>query len=190
MREKDEDGYALRPNRTAAKRDINSLRTVAEMLVDLPVGKFEKLKLDPDLTTAINASRQMQKSALQRQIRFIIGIMKNYEQDDILKIQQQYEIMMLPIKKENTALHRLEDWRDKLIKGDNELLEKLVSQYGADRQYLRQLVRNINKELKKQEADDKGSDDADKGDKKRMPKTARVLFKHLQELIVEKGEVI
>lgn len=187
MKEKilDEDGYSIRPNKTQIKKDIESLRTLAEILVELPVGKFEKLSVDKELAVAVVAARKMKKSAMQRQLRFIIGILKNYEDNDVLKIQRQYEMMMLPQQQENKALHQLEEWRDKLIAGDNALINKMVEEYDADRQYLRQLIRNINKEQKQQDVKD--NTPIEMGDKKRLPKTARVLFKYLQELSINKG---
>ena len=182
MKEKiiDEDGYTVRPNKTQIKKEIASLRTLAETLVELPVSKFEKISVDNELGSAVAAARKMKKGVLQRQLRFIVGIMKNYDEADVLKIQRQHEIMLLPQQQDNDALHQLEAWRDKLIAGDNDLLNRLVDDYDADRQYLRQLVRNINKEQKQQSTEDNAPTEL--GHKKRLPKTARMLFKYLQEV--------
>lgn len=183
----DEDGYSVRPNKTQIKKEIASLRTLAETLVELPVGKFDQLPIDQNLTAAIVAARKMKKGALQRQLRFIIGIMKNYDTEDVLRIQRQYDMLMLPQQQESRALHQLEEWRDKLIAGDQDLMNRVVDEYNADRQYLRQLLRNIDKEQKQQDAKDNTT--VTPGNKKRLPKTARVLFKYLQELMVNQGTV-
>ena len=64
-------------------------------------------------------------------------------------------------------LHRLEKWRNELIAGDNEALEEVFAAFpNADRQHLRQLVRNAQKE-----------EEAGK-----PPKSSRELFRYLRGL--------
>ena len=65
------------------------------------------------------------------------------------------------------AFHRLEQWRDQLLAGDNAVLDTLLNEFDVvDFQYLRQLVRNAAKEKKNN----------------KPPKSARLLFQYLKEL--------
>ena len=178
-KEIDEDGYVVRPNKTQIKKDIAELRKLAEQLIALANNKLEQLSLDAELLAAVNAARKMKKAALQRQLRYITGIMKAKPETDISKIQKQYDILLLPQQQTNDSLHQLESWRERLIAGDNDLLNELVENYQADRQYLRQLLRNIHKEQQTE-----AETDIEKGQAQRLPKTARVLFKYLQELLI------
>jgi len=105
--------------------------------------------------------------SVQRQLRFISGIMPEEDVDTILI---QLKQIALPQQQEVETLHQVEQWRDKLIAGDNALINNLLQQFGnADRQHLRQLVRNANKEAQ--------------GNK--PPKASRLLFKYLKELYDE-----
>jgi ribosome-associated protein len=62
---------------------------------------------------------------------------------------------------------RLEQWRDRLLTGDEEVLNELASHFPqADRQHLRQLVRNAAREREQH----------------KPPKSARALFQYLSEL--------
>lgn len=181
MKDIDEDGYVVRPNKTLIKQEIAEYRTLTEQLIELPSSKLDRISLRDELLAAVLAGRKMKKSALQRQLRYITGILKGYDDEEIAKIQKQYEVLMLPQQQANASLHQLESWRDRLIIGDEELLNDLVKQYGADRQHMRQLLRNIQKEQKQQLVKE---GEPEKGEALRSPKTARVLFKYLQELLI------
>ena len=65
------------------------------------------------------------------------------------------------------AFHRIENWRDRLVSGDDDLMEELLRNYpSADRQRLGQLVRSARKEKQNN----------------RPPKSARNLFRYLKDL--------
>jgi len=72
-----------------------------------------------------------------------------------------------PSKQQTAELHQLEQWRDRLIDGDEKLLTELIDQFPViDRQQIRQLVRNAGTEQKRN----------------KPPKSARLLFKYLSEI--------
>jgi ribosome-associated protein len=61
----------------------------------------------------------------------------------------------------------IETWRDDLINGKDTPIDEIMEKYsGADRQKLRQLVRNARKEL----------------NQKRPPKSSRKLFRYIKKL--------
>ena len=67
-------------------------------------------------------------------------------------------------------MHHIERWRDRLLEEGDTALELLLEEYPlADRQYLRQSIRNAKKEMQAN----------------KPPKTARGLFKYLRELLGE-----
>jgi len=109
-------------------------------------------------------AKRVKKAALQRQLRFIASIMT---EEDVKTIQLEIRQLALPQEQEVKAFHQVEDWRDRLIAGDDDLMNELVNQFDrVDRQQLRQLVRNANKEAQNS----------------KPPKSSRLLFKCLQEL--------
>ena len=156
--------YSIRPNKTQLKRDMKELHDLGRALVELPVTKFDQVTLTERMFESVMLAKKLKKAALQRQLRYISGIMG---EENIEEIQHQLKQIALPHQQDVEAFHELEEWRDKLIAGDNDLMNEIVTQFGsADRQHLRQLVRNANKEAKQD----------------KPPKSSRLLFKYLKEL--------
>jgi len=154
--------YSERPNKTQLKRDMKALHDLGSALVELAPSRFDEVTLSTRMYDAVFIAKKLKKAALQRQLRFISGIMI---EEDVETIQLQLRQIALPQQQETEAFHELEKWRDKLIAGDNDLMNELVSTLNADRQHLRQLVRNANKELQQN----------------KPPKSSRLLFKYLKE---------
>lgn len=156
--------YSERPNKAALKREMKALHDLGRELVELPVNKFEHVTLSERVLEAIMLAKKLKKAALQRQLRYISGIMS---EEDIETIQIQLKQLALPQQQEVEAFHEVEKWRDRLIAGDNNLMNELVEQFvNADRQHLRQLVRNADKEAQQN----------------KPPKSSRLLFKYLKDL--------
>ncbi len=155
--------YKERPNKTALKREMKALHELGQKLVELPASKLDKITLSERMLDAVSLAKKLKKSALQRQLRYISGIIS---EEDIDTIQSQLQQLALPHQQEVEAFHKIEEWRDQLIKGDNELINELVETLDADRQHLRQLVRNANKEASQN----------------KPPKASRLLFKYLKDL--------
>lgn len=161
--------YKERPNKTKIKREMKELHELGRKLVELPMSKFEQITLSDNMSDAILLAKKLKKSALQRQLRFISSIMTH---EDTETIYTELKQLTLPQEQEVEAFHEIEQWRDKLIGGDNDLMNELITQFDvADRQYLRQLVRNANKEAQQS----------------KPPKSSRLLFKYLKELRDEVG---
>jgi len=156
--------YKERPNKTQLKRDMKVLHDLGRELVELAPSKFNEVSLSERMYDAVFAAKKLKKSALQRQLRYISGIMS---EEDIETIQIQLKQLALPHQQDVEAFHEIEEWRDKLIAGDNNLMNELIEQFAsADRQHLRQLVRNASKEAQLN----------------KPPKSSRLLFKYLKEL--------
>ena len=155
--------YSERPNKTQLKRDMKVLHNLGRALVELAPSRFEEVTLSSRMYDAVFMAKKLKKAALQRQLRFISGIMS---EEDVETIQRQLKKIALPHQQETEEFHALEAWRDKLIAGDNDLMNELITTLNADRQHLRQLVRNASKETQ-----------LDK-----PPKSSRILFKYLKEL--------
>ena len=159
------EAYKERPNKTQLKREMKALHDLGRELVEMPMSKFEKVSLSERMIDAMMLAKKVKKAALQRQLRFIASIMS---EEDVKTIQLEIKQLALPQEQEVEAFHKVEQWRDKLIEGDNDLMNELVSQFeNTDRQYLRQLIRNANKEAQNN----------------KPPKSSRLLFKVLKELM-------
>ncbi len=155
--------YSIRPNKAELKREMKVLHDLGRALVELAPSKFDEVTLSTRMYDAVFVAKKLKKAALQRQLRFISGIMS---EEDVKTIQLQLKQIAMPHQQETEEFHEIEQWRDKLIAGDNDLSNELVNTLNADRQHLRQLIRNANKEAQLN----------------KPPKASRILFKYLKEL--------
>ncbi len=156
--------YAIRPNKTQLKREIKVLNSLGKELIAMPAASLKKVPLSDKMREAIDDGRRFSRGALQRQLRRIASLMQH---EDVEAIQQELTRQKQPTKQQTAELHQLEQWRDRLIEGDEKLLTTLIDQFPLiDRQFIRQLVRNAALERKKE----------------KPPKSARALFKYLSEL--------
>ncbi len=156
--------YKERPNKTQLKRDMKENHDLGRDLVELANSRLGEVTLSDRMLEAVMLAKRLKKAALQRQLRYISGIMP---EEDTQHIRLQLKKIALPLQQETEAFHEIEQWRDRLIAGDNDLINELLNQFQqADRQQLNQLVRNANKEVKLN----------------KPPKSSRLLFKYLQAL--------
>ena len=159
-----EENYAIRPNKTQLKREIKVLNQLGKELIKLPDSALKKVPMSDTMRRAIWDGQKFQKGALQRQLRRIAALIQH---EDIDAIQLELQRQKAPSKAQTAEMHQLEQWRDRLIAGDDKLLTKLIDQFPViDRQHIRQLTRNAGQEAKRE----------------KPPKSARLLFKYLSEI--------
>jgi ribosome-associated protein len=151
-------------SKSQIKREMQALHELGQRLVEAPGAKLAKVTLPEELLEAVRAAKRFRREALRRQLQYIAGLMRKVDAD---AIRDALDRLDRPHQKEVQAFHEIEGWRDGLISGDSALLTELLDRFAtADSQYLRQLVRNAQKE----HANNK------------TPKSARLLFQYLSEL--------
>lgn len=153
-------------SKSQVKREMHALQELGSALVKLSSDQFKKLTLPEKLHDAVSEARNIhQHGALKRQLQYIGRLMREV---DAAPIQAQLDVLLGNSRQATQTLHRIEQWRDQLLGEGEQALEDLLQQYPhADRQYLRQLLRNANKESQNN----------------KPPKSARSLFRYLRELI-------
>ena len=162
-----ESQYAVRPNKTQLKREIRVLNDLGKQLIALPAGSLAKMPITEKMRDAIKDAQRFSRGALQRQLRRIGNLM---QLEDVPAIELELKKLLQPTKQQTLELHQLEQWRDRLIVGDDKLLNELFEKFeDVDGQYLRQTIRNAQKEKKLEKA----------------PKSARLLFKYLSQLMAQ-----
>ncbi|CAA6803349.1 MAG: FIG138315: Putative alpha helix protein [uncultured Thiotrichaceae bacterium] len=162
----DEDGYAIRKNKTALKRDLIELREMAKEIMTLNEEQIRNLPMDERLQNECVYGKRMRKEALRRQLIFLERLMNKEEDTDA--IRQALDDLKRPKQAEVALFHQLEVWRDKLLNNDAALLEELLEKYPVlERQSLRQFLRNAEKEKAQN----------------KPPKSSRALFKYLRSNI-------
>jgi ribosome-associated protein len=151
MREHDdefpEDQDDDSPSRSQRRRDALAVFELAERLVALTDAQLAQLSLDEDLHDEVEKTRRVtQQIARKRQIQYLAKIMRRREAE-LPAIRAQLDHDRQLARRETAELHRLEEWRDRLIDDGDDALNELLQQFpSADRQHLRQLARQARTE--------------------------------------------
>lgn len=167
----EDDDFDNAPSRSQVKREMEALQDLGEELILLSVDTLKKFDLPEQLLTALlDAKKITSNGAIRRQRQYIGKLMRSIDPEPILA---QINIL----KGENDAhtawLHRLERWRDRLIKDDSALADLMDDYTVDDVQTLRQAVRNARRE----QAEGK------------PPKAYRQIFQILKTVIAGPGAV-
>ena len=155
-------------SKSQRKRDADAAQKLGKDILALSHDAQKSIDLPENLSNALDEARRIKKnSALKRQLQYIGKLMRHI---DLEPIQEQYNKLINHYGKDIKELHRLEEWRDRLLAEGDKALEDLLNEApNADRQHLRQLIRQSAKETKL----------------KKPPKSAREIFKHLKTLFAE-----
>lgn len=138
-----EDDY---PSKSQLKRESEALQALGEELVNLKPSELAKVPLDEELADAIDLAHKLQskREAKRRHLQFIGRLMRSR---DITEIEQALDVIRSRHAAGNARMHKLETLREKLIAGGDEAINALLAEHrDLDRQKLRQLVRQANKE--------------------------------------------
>jgi len=164
-----EDEWEDEKSKSQVKRELLALKELGKELLKLPIKDLDKLNLSERLYEALVKAQGMQKGALKRQIGTVGGLMVH---EDYEEIKQSLDKIRQEHNGQVKQFHQLEQWRDELLAGDNEVMTVLRNQFDAfDMQHVRQLVRNANKETAAE----------------KPPKSSRILFKYLQQCQAEQA---
>jgi ribosome-associated protein len=162
-----EDEFEDEKSKSQIKRELLELKALGRTLISLPVKDLDKLVLPERLYESVVKAQSMSHGALKRETGFIGRLIADEDHEtiaaNVAKLKQAHQ-------GEVKQFHELEQWRDNLLSGNNDVMTMLHQQLESfDGQYVRQLVRNAAKEAKLNKS----------------PKSARLLFKYLQTCQVE-----
>jgi ribosome-associated protein len=155
----------IEKSRTQLKKEAAALQRIGERLVALSDDQLKRMALPKALMEAIAFIRGVTShGARRRQLQYIGTLMRSVD-------VQPIETALLEIEqgsyRQAQAFQRIESWRDRLVAGDDQLLDEILQSHPqADRQRLGQLVRSARK---------KNTGDA-------APNSARNLFRYLKTL--------
>ncbi len=164
--------YAVRPNKTQIKKELAVLFALSEELSELSAAQVKSLELPDNIHKAVmEVSGMPHKGARKRLLKFITGQLNKIDIEPVLEKLARMKNKSAHAVREH---HIVERWRDRLISGSNNALtEFLNEQPDADRQQLRQLLRNIQKET------EAGT----------PPKSSRLLYRYLKGVFKIEGEL-
>ncbi|NQZ33193.1 MAG: DUF615 domain-containing protein [Oceanospirillaceae bacterium] len=153
-------------SKSSLKRDADALQKLGAKLIDLKPNQLAGVEMDETLRDAIEEAKRLKprSGAMKRHFQYI-GRLMRFEDPDAIELA--INGCDMEHEEYNKVFHRLERWRDRLLANDEGMLDVILSEYPqTDMQYLRQLIRNTQKEIATA----------------KPPLTAKKLFKYLREL--------
>jgi len=172
MRGRDDDtGEYLGPSRSEQRRAALDVLALAQQLVALSPAQLAKLPIPEDLLPHIRETQRITSHvAHKRQLAFLAKQMRREDDATLDAIRDALDAGGEAGRRETALLHRVEGWRDRLLAdGDLALADLLVEHPDANRQHLRQLLRNATEER----------------NRNKPPHAARELFRELRQLLEE-----
>lgn len=162
--EEEEDEEIIWVSKSEIKRDAEELKRLGAELVDLGKNALDKIPLDERLRAEIELAQRIKKEGRRRQLQLIGKIMRSM---DVEPIRQALDKLKNRHNQQVALFHKLEMLRDRLIEQGDDAMTDVIALYPqADRQQLRSMIRNAQKEKA--------------GNK--PPKSARQIFQYLREL--------
>ncbi|MBC7989644.1 MAG: ribosome-associated protein [Luteimonas sp.] len=177
MRGRDEDtGEFLAPSRSQQRREALDVLALGQQLAALSAAQLAKLPIPEDLLPHIEDTQRITSHvAHKRQLAFLAKQMRRIDDETLAAIRDALDAGGEAARRETAELHRVEAWRERLMNdGDTALAELLAEHPSADRQRLRQLVRNA----------------GDEKAKNKPPHSYRELFRELRELLAQSEDGI
>ncbi|MDH5184842.1 MAG: DUF615 domain-containing protein [Gammaproteobacteria bacterium] len=153
-------------SRSEIKRDLKALQDLAKELIELKDQQLAKLPLNDIVLAAIVESRRItQHIARKRHLKYVTKQLRELDEE---ALRHGMSVLKDQDNVANARFHHMEKWRDRLIEGGDDVLKALLDEYPhAERQQLRQLIRNAQREKLANQP----------------PKSARALFKLIRELM-------
>ena len=170
MRGRDpETGEFYSPSRNQQRIEALEIRSLAEKLVALPAAQLARLPIPEELMPHIVETQRITSHiAHKRQLQFLAKQMRREEDEVLEAIRDAMDEGGEAARRETALLHQAEQWRDRLLADGDDALAALLEEFPtADRQKLRQLVRNA----------------TDERAKNKPPRAFRDLFREVRELL-------
>ena len=160
----EEDEEIIWVSKSEIKRDAEELKRLGAELVDLGKNSLDKIPLDERLRNEVELAQRIKKEGRRRQLQLIGKLLRSI---DVEPIRVALDKLNNRHNQQVALFHKLEMLRDRLIEQGDEAMGDVIALYPeADRQQLRSMIRNAQKEKA--------------GNK--PPKSARQIFQYLREL--------
>ena len=148
----DETGEFFSPSRSQQRRAALDVLELGEQLVAMTAAQLGRLPIPEGLMPHIRDTQRITShGARKRQVAFLAKQMRKLDEDVLDATRDAMSKDGEAARKETAAMHRIEALRDALLgdDGDDAMTELLAMHPDADRQHLRQLVRNAHEERKR-----------------------------------------
>ncbi len=155
-----------RKSRTRAKLEVEALQRLGEQLINLSLEQIRTMEIPETLKKEVIFAKTITRhGAMRRQLQYIGSIMRTIDPETI---ETAIDRLSLARAVASSKFKAMEKIREDLMDGEASCLEAFLDSHPqADRQRLRQLVRNATQEIAA----------------KKPPKAYRLLFKYIREIM-------
>lgn len=154
-------------SKTQIKKEMHRLQQLGEQLVALSNKEIESLPLSEKLHLALLETRNIRKKeALRRHKQYIGKLMRT---ENIEPIEAALEEKRLRHKAITDSHHKIEQWRDQILAGQQGIDNFIAAYPEADRQWLQTMHRKSKAELKAEQP----------------PASARKIFAYIRDMVSE-----
>jgi len=169
MNEDDQTLQYRLPSRSEQRRAALDVLALAGQLVELDEGRLQRLPIPDEIRAQIAQTRRISAHiARKRQLGFLAKQMRRQDEAILDAIRDALDTDGEAARQDTARLHRLERWRERLLDEGDAALGEFVSLHpNADRQHLRQLIRQAQTERQQG----------------KPPRMYRALFRYLGELL-------
>lgn len=135
------------PSKTDLKRESAELQKLGEALLTLRGDLMQRLELPEKLVDALAETKRITNfEGRRRQLQYLGKLMRGLDEETLDAIRAAIDEQRQGSAGEALALHRAEQWRDKLIASDEALRDWLQAYPDTDTQQLRALIRQARKD--------------------------------------------
>lgn len=161
------------PSRSQRRREALDVLELARRLMDVSEAQLARLPLDESMRALVRDSQRIkQQIARKRQTQFLAKHLRREDDATLTAIRTGLDHAGSDARRDTARLHEAEHWREHLLAdGDAALADFIAAHASADRQHLRQLVRNAHTERLQN----------------KPPHALRELFRALREVLDEPG---
>ncbi len=155
-------------SKTQIKAEMTELRQLGLNIAELPQPVYDSLELPVELRAGIDEYKRItHKNAKKRQASFVGKLMRKADHE---AIRAQLQDIQEANHRATRQLHLVEQWRDRLLTDGEPALSDFLNTYpDCDRQQLRNLIRNAEREKAQN----------------KPPSSARKLFRFIQLLAAQ-----
>jgi ribosome-associated protein len=127
-----------KPSKNARKREQQALQDLGEYLIPLKPAELDAIGLSEDLLEAVRAaSRMKSREALRRQKQYIGRLMRQADAD---LIRARLDDLGARDRAEKQRFAQAEKWRDQLLTGGTDALQRFEAETGGIDAELRDLL--------------------------------------------------
>jgi len=134
-------------SKTDLKKEAKELQDFATKLIKLSKSKRAELPVSDEMQAAFLLADKIAKKpdALRRHVQYMAKLLRD---EDMETLEPKYELAASPAKANELVAIKVEALRESILTGGDGAINDLISENDYfDRQKLRQLVRQANKEL-------------------------------------------